>query len=114
LASRATLHAFAFAKNAVLQINETISGAALIAQGFIKDLAVPDIIVRPNLGTSYSTGTSKTVEHGSLNDDDRKGGLYCQQPNFEEDPDYLTSQHETSRTNDPEGVGSESKCIEGS
>ena len=85
MASRATLHGFAFAKKAVLQINKTNSGAALIAQGFgepTKNPAIPDIIVRPNLGACYFTGTSKTVEHGSLNDDDRKVACIVSNPSL--------------------------------
>jgi hypothetical protein len=100
------------AKKAVLQINEAISGAAPIAQGFgdpTEDPAVPDAIVRPNLGTCYCTGTSKTAEHGSLHDDDRKMACIVRNPNLKKTQIYSTSQHETSRTNDPEGVESEPK-----
>ena len=73
------------AKNAVFQINETVSSAALIAQGFgdpTKDPTVPNIIVRPNLGTCYHTGTSKTAEHGSLNDDDHKVACIVSNPSL--------------------------------
>jgi hypothetical protein len=73
------------AKKVVLQINETISGAALIAQGFgdpTKDPAVSGIIIRPNLGTCYFTGTSKTAEHGGLNDDDRKMACIVSNPSL--------------------------------
>jgi hypothetical protein len=71
------------AKKQALHINETISGAALIAQGFgdpTKDPAVPDIIIRPNLGTCYYTGKAKTAEHGGLSDDDRKVACFVSNP----------------------------------
>ena len=73
------------AKKAALKINETISGAALIAQGFgdpTKDPAVPDIIVRPNLGTCYYSGKAKTAEHGGLSDDDRKVACFVSNPSL--------------------------------
>lgn len=73
------------AKKVALEINETISGAALIAQGFgdpTKDPAVPDIIIRPNLGTCYYIGTSKTAEHGGLSDDDRKVACIVSNPSL--------------------------------
>jgi hypothetical protein len=73
------------AKKQALHINETISGAALIAQGFgdpTKDPAVPDIIIRPNLGTCYYTGNAKTAEHGGLSDDDRKVACFVSNPSL--------------------------------
>ena len=73
------------AKKQALHINETISGAALIAQGFgdpTKDPAVPDIIIRPNLGTCYYTGKAKTAEHGGLSDDDRKVACFVSNPSL--------------------------------
>ena len=78
-AAVANLHAH----QAALKINETISGAALIAQGFgdpSKDPAVPDIIVRPDLGTCYTTSNAKTAEHGGLSDDDRKVACIASSP----------------------------------
>ena len=73
------------AKRDALKINETISGAALIAQGFgdpTKDPAVPDIIIRPNLGTCYYIGNAKTAEHGGLSDDDRKVACFVSNPSL--------------------------------
>ncbi|KAL9581768.1 MAG: hypothetical protein Q9212_003706, partial [Teloschistes hypoglaucus] len=35
------------------------------------DPAVPDIIIRPTLGTIYTTSKTKIAEHGGLSDDDR-------------------------------------------
>ncbi len=73
------------AKKDALKINETISGAALIAQGFgdpTKDPAVPDIIIRPNLGTCYYSGKAKTAEHGGLSDDDRKVACFVSNPSL--------------------------------
>ena len=71
------------ANKAALKINETISGAALTAQGFgdpTKDPAVPDIVIRPNLGTCYTTSKAKTAEHGGLSDDDRKVACIVSSP----------------------------------
>lgn len=73
------------AQKDALKINETISGAALIAQGFgdpTKDPAVPDIIIRPNLGTCYYRGKAKTAEHGGLSDDDRKVACFVSNPSL--------------------------------
>jgi hypothetical protein len=73
------------AKKKALHINETISGAALIAQGFgdpTRDPAVPDIIIRPNLGTCYYGGNAKTAEHGGLSDDDRKVACFVSNPSL--------------------------------
>jgi hypothetical protein len=73
------------AKKGALKINETISGAALIAQGFgnpTKDPAVPDIVIRPNLGTCYYSGKAKTAEHGGLSDDDRKVACFVSNPSL--------------------------------
>jgi hypothetical protein len=72
------------AKKDALKINGTISGAALIAQGFgdpTKDPPVPDIVIRPNLG-SYYVGNAKTAEHGGLSDDDRKVACFVSNPSL--------------------------------
>jgi hypothetical protein len=72
-------------KKAALQIDELIYGSALITQGFgdpTKDPAVPDIIIRPNLGTCYYIGTKKTAEHGGLSDDDRKVACFVSNPSL--------------------------------
>ena len=58
-----------------LQIQDIIYGPRLTALGYgdpLKDPAVPDIIVRVDLGVIYTTSTAKIAEHGGLSDDDRK------------------------------------------
>ena len=58
-----------------LKIEDIISGERLTYLGYgdpTKDPAVPDIIVRPELGIIYTTSTSKIAEHGGLSADDRK------------------------------------------
>lgn len=58
-----------------LQIQDIIYGSRLTALGYgdpLKDPAVPDIIVRVDLGVIYTTSTAKIAEHGGLSDDDRK------------------------------------------
>jgi hypothetical protein len=60
---------------AQLQIQDLIYGPRLTAMGFgdpLKDPAVPDIIIRVELGVIYTTSTKKIAEHGGLSDDDRK------------------------------------------
>lgn len=62
------------AKKAELKIQDLIYGQQLIDEGYgnpLTDPAVPDIIVRPELGTIYTTSTKKIAEHGGLSDDDR-------------------------------------------
>ena len=46
----------------------------------LTDLAIPDIIVRPKLGTCYPTSMAKTAEHGGLSDDDRKVACFVSSP----------------------------------
>ena len=62
------------ANASLLHIAELIYGANLTAQGFgnpATDPSVPNIIVRPTLGTCYTTSTAKVAEHGGLSVDDR-------------------------------------------
>ncbi len=57
-----------------LGIQDIIYGERLTSLGFgdpTKDPAVPDIIVRPDLGVIYTTSNAKIAEHGGLSDDDR-------------------------------------------
>lgn len=57
-----------------LEIQDIISRERLTYLGFgdpTKDPAVPDIIVRPDLGVIYTTSSAKIAEHGGLSDDDR-------------------------------------------
>ena len=56
-----------------LQIQDIIYGPRLTGMGFgdpLKDTAVPDIIIRPELGVIYTTSKAKIAEHGGLSDDD--------------------------------------------
>jgi hypothetical protein len=46
----------------------------------LEDPAVPDIIVQPELGTIYTTSTSKIAEHGGISDDDRKVACFVSSP----------------------------------
>jgi len=68
------------ASSAKLQIDDIIYGDRLIAMGFGNpktDPAVPDIIVRPQLGVIYTTSTKKIEEHGGLSNDDRKVACFA-------------------------------------
>lgn len=66
-----------------LQIQDIISRERLTYLGYgdpLKDPAVPDIIVRPQLGVIYTTSTKKIAEHGGLSDDDRKVACFASSP----------------------------------
>ena len=68
------------ASTAKLQIQDIIYGDRLIAKGYGNpktDPAVPDIIVRPELGVIYTTSTKKIAEHGGISDDDRKVACFA-------------------------------------
>jgi hypothetical protein len=68
---------------AEIKLDTLIYGADLVAQGFghsATDPAVPDIIVRPQLGTCYTTSKAKTAEHGGLSDDDRHVACFVSNP----------------------------------
>ena len=41
---------------------------------------MPHIIVRPNLGTCYTTSKAKIAEHGGFSDDDRKVACFVSNP----------------------------------
>ena len=69
-----------------LQIQDIISGQRLTYLGYgnpLTDPAVPDIIVRPELGVIYTTSTKKIAEHGGLSDDDRKIACFASSPGLE-------------------------------
>lgn len=71
------------AKASALHIQEIIYGNALIEQGFgdpLKSSRVPHIIVRPTLGTIYTTSKSKVAEHGGLSSDDRVVACFASNP----------------------------------
>ena len=68
-----------------LKIADIISGDRLTYLGYgdpKTDPAVPDIIVRPELGIIYTTSTSKIAEHGGLSDDDRKVACFASATNL--------------------------------
>lgn len=71
------------AKASALHIQEIISGQALIDQGFgnpLQSSRVPHFIVRPTLGTIYTTSTKKIAEHGGLSSDDRVVACFASNP----------------------------------
>jgi hypothetical protein len=66
-----------------LKINDIIFGQRLIAEGFgdpKHDPAVPDIIVKPELGIIYTTSTAKIAEHGGISVDDRHVACFVSSP----------------------------------
>jgi hypothetical protein len=66
-----------------LKIDDIIYGDRLTSLGYgnpLTDPAVPDIIVKPNLGIIYTTSKSKIAEHGGLSDDDRKVACFISNP----------------------------------
>ena len=66
-----------------MKIQELIYGPQLISMGYgnpATDPAVPDIIVRPELGTCYTTSNAKIAEHGGLSDDDRHVACFVSNP----------------------------------
>lgn len=66
-----------------LKIADIISGDRLTYLGYgdpTKDPAVPDFIVRPEVGIIYTTSTAKIAEHGGLSDDDRKVACFVSSP----------------------------------
>ena len=68
------------ANTAKLQIEDIIYGDRLVDMGYGNpktDPAVPDIIIRPQLGVIYTTSTAKIAEHGGISDDDRKVACFA-------------------------------------
>lgn len=66
-----------------LQIQDIIYGDGLVKNGYgnpKEDPAVPDIIVRPELGVIYTTSKTKIAEHGGLSDDDRNVACFISNP----------------------------------
>jgi len=68
-----------------LKIDDIIYGQRLVSEGFGNpntDTAVPDIIVRPQLGVIYTTSnaTVKIAEHGGLSVDDRHVACFASNP----------------------------------
>ena len=50
----------------------------------LKDSRTPDILVRPNYGTIYTTSTAKNAEHGGFNYSDTNVGLIVSNPSLRE------------------------------
>ena len=70
-------------QRAALKIKDLIYGRRLIDEGYgnpLKDTAVPDIIVQPELGIIYTTSKSKIAEHGGISDDDRHIACFASNP----------------------------------
>lgn len=68
-----------------LQIQDIIYGDRLVDMNFgnpATDPAVPDIIIRPELGVIYTTSKAKIAEHGGLSDDDRHVACFVSSPNL--------------------------------
>lgn len=68
-----------------LKIEDIISRDRLTYLGYgdpKTDPAVPDIIVRPELGIIYTTSSSKIAEHGGLSADDRKVACFASASNL--------------------------------
>ena len=66
-----------------LKIDDIIFGHRLISEGFgnpLTDTAVPDIIVRPQLGVIYTTSKAKIAEHGGISNDDRHVACFVSNP----------------------------------
>lgn len=68
------------------KILNIIYGSNLTAQGYgnpLTDSRVPDIIVQPQLGTTYTTSTKKVAEHGGLSYDDRVVACFISNPSLQ-------------------------------
>ena len=65
-----------------LFIDEVLGGDELTLRfnNPLKDSRTPDIIVRPNYGTIYTTSTAKNAEHGGFNYSDTNVGLVVSNP----------------------------------
>jgi hypothetical protein len=66
-----------------LKIEDIIHGERLTKMGFgnpLTDTAVPDIIVRPQLGVVYTNSKAKIAEHGGFSDDDRHVACFVSNP----------------------------------
>jgi len=67
-----------------LFIDEVLGGDELTLRfnNPLKDSRTPDIIVRPNYGTIYTTSTAKNAEHGGFNYSDTNVGLIVSNPSM--------------------------------
>lgn len=80
-----------------LHIQDVIYGEHLKNMDFggdpSTDPAVPDIIVRPTLGTIYTTSKTKLAEHGGLSDDDRNVACFVSSPGLKKAkvPGHITT-----------------------
>jgi hypothetical protein len=69
--------------NAVpLFVDETMAGNELLLRfnDPLKDSRTPDLIIRPNYGTIYTTSSSKNAEHGGFGYSDTNVGLIVSNP----------------------------------
>lgn len=69
-----------------LKIDDIIFGERLISEGFgnpLNDTAVPDIIVRPQLGVIYTNSKAKIAEHGGISNDDRNVACFLSNPKLQ-------------------------------
>ncbi|MGB0000056.1 MAG: alkaline phosphatase family protein [Candidatus Acidiferrales bacterium] len=67
-----------------LFIDEVMSGSELTLKfkDPISDSRTPDLIIRPNYGTIYTTSVFKNAEHGGFNYSDTNVGLIVSNPKF--------------------------------
>ncbi|KAH8895317.1 type I phosphodiesterase/nucleotide pyrophosphatase [Thozetella sp. PMI_491] len=69
----------------LLGISDIISGQRLTYLGYgdpAQDPAVPNIIVKPDLGVIYTTSKKKIAEHGGLSNDDRNVACFFSAPDI--------------------------------
>jgi hypothetical protein len=80
-----------------LFIDEVMSGSELTLKfkDPISDSRTPDLIIRPNYGTIYTTSQAKNAEHGGFNYSDTNVGLIVSNPKF--DPQVIKTPVATSQ-----------------
>ncbi len=80
-----------------LFIDEVMSGSELTLKfkDPTSDSRTPDLIIRPNYGTIYTTSQSKNAEHGGFNYSDTNVGLIVSNPKF--DPQVIKTPVATSQ-----------------
>src|SRR5207248_3394715 len=63
-------------------IDEVMAGNELLLRfnDPLKDSRTPDVIIRPNYGTIYTTSSSKNAEHGGFGYSDTNVGLIVSNP----------------------------------
>jgi hypothetical protein len=80
-----------------LFIDEVMSGSELTLKfkDPLSDSRTPDLIIRPNYGTIYTTSVFKNAEHGGFNYSDTNVGLILSNPKF--DPQVIKTPVATSQ-----------------